>query len=493
MSIERKIFASFLFIFTLVFVLSAWAYFTHFETTLSAHQRTQAGVVNSNIYNDLKNALANNTSMLKNLNNDGDIALAYDAVPWLSVVGVGKVERNFRRIFENYPYLSTVSFYKNDALLVSLKREDYVADAAFFETLVDFDIQGSKVSVKTNMTLFLQHQLAQERVGGLRYLMLEKDDTVWLITPADYIPYGGKEIKTGKAFSFGAQKLVSSSCAHVEPSGYCLKSLISHEYYYDALRSLAVRMVALYLVVALAMYALAQYLSILIIRPIKTLEQATERYTKGDFSPITLEGEGEIASAIVAFNAMGHRIKNFTAELQEEVRLRTQELTTANQKLIRLASTDTLTGLYNRGKIDELAQIELERFRRFGHPFSIILIDLDDFKNINDTHGHQAGDIVLKEFAKLLQATTRKTDSLGRWGGEEFLVLSPSTTLAGAKTLAQAISNALKQATFQGFGSVTVSIGVAQYRQGETYKDFFARVDRNLYTAKTTGKDRIVG
>lgn len=493
MSIERKIFVGFLFIFTLVFLLSAWAYFAHFETTLSGHQRTQAGVVNANIYNDLKNTLANNAAMLKSLENDGDVALAYDNVPWLSVVGVGKIRRNFQRIFENYPYISTVSFYKNDALLVRLERESTPPEAALLDASFDIGMQGAKVLAQTNITLFLQHQLAQNRIGGLRYLTLEKNDAVWLVTPKGYAQYGGGGISVGKAFSFGEQKLVASSCAYVEGSEYCLRSLISHEYYYDALRALVARMVALYLGVALVMYTLSKYLAMLIMRPVKALEQATKRYTQGDFSPITLEGKGEMASAIAAFNAMGHRIKNFTGELQEEVNLRTQELTSANQKLIHLASTDTLTGLYNRGKIDTLVQSELNRFRRFGHPFCILLIDLDDFKNINDTYGHQAGDTTLREFARLLQSVTRETDSLGRWGGEEFLVLSPGTTLAGAKVLAQSIAGAFREKKLQDIGSVTVSIGVAQYRQGETYKDFFARVDRNLYTAKTTGKDRVVG
>ncbi|MBE0496870.1 MAG: diguanylate cyclase [Campylobacterales bacterium] len=493
MNIERKIFTGFLFIFTLVFVLSAWAYFAHFETTLSAHQRIQAGVVNANVYNDLQNTLANNASALKSLEGDGDIALAYDTVPWLSVVGVGKLKRNFQRTFENYPYINAVSFYKNNALLVKLANEKPSLEAAIFEASLDLGMQGSRVAVETDMTLFLQRQLAQNRIRGLRYLTLEKDDAMWLITPKGYARYGGDEIKKDKAFSLGEQKLVSSACARVENTGYCLKSLISHEYYYDALKSLIVRTVALYIGVALVMCFVARYLSVLIMQPIKTLEHATKRYTEGDFSPIELKSEGEIAIAIAAFNTMGHRIKNFTGELQEEVRLRTQELTDANQKLTRLASTDALTGLYNRGKIDELIHMELERFRRFAHPFCIILMDLDDFKSINDTYGHQAGDIVLKEFAAILQTTTRKTDSAGRWGGEEFLVLSPGTTLTGAKTLAQTIIETLRQRTFAGAGKASVSIGVAQYRQGETYKDFFARVDRNLYTAKTTGKDRVVG
>jgi len=493
MNIERKIFTGFLFIFTLVFVLSAWAYFAHFETTLSAHQRTHAGVVNGNIYNDLKNTLANNTSVLKSLENDGDIALAYDVIPWLSVVGVGKMKRNFERIFKNYPYIGEVSFFKNNTLLVRITKEERPLEAAFFEAIVDFSAKDSRALLKTNMTLFLQDQLTQNRVKGLRYLALEKEDAIWLITPKGYARYGGTELKAEKVISLGEQKLVSSACVHIENTGYCLKSLISHEYYYDALRSLVVRMVALYVGVALVIYFLAKHLSMLIMQPIKALEHATKRYTKGDFSPIVLEGEGEIASAIMAFNAMGYRIKNFTTELQEEVKLRTKELTSVNQKLVQLASTDALTSLYNRGKIDELIQGELERFRRFAHPFSILLIDLDDFKGINDTHGHQAGDIVLKEFAKILQATTRKTDSIGRWGGEEFLILSPGATLGGAKTLAQTILEVLRQKTLQDIGTVSASIGGAQDRQGETYKDFVARVDRNLYTAKTTGKDCVVG
>lgn len=156
-----------------------------------------------------------------------------------------------------------------------------------------------------------------------------------------------------------------------------------------------------------------------------------------------------------------------------------------------LAVTDPLTSLYNRMKINSVIQTEISRAKRSQCNFSIILLDVDHFKTINDKHGHQAGDRVLSRIAKLIKNRTREIDTAGRWGGEEFLVLCPETDLEGATKLAENLREEISQCTLKPAKQVTVSLGVAQHRVGETDEQLIERADVALYSAKEAGRNRV--
>ncbi len=154
-----------------------------------------------------------------------------------------------------------------------------------------------------------------------------------------------------------------------------------------------------------------------------------------------------------------------------------------------LAETDNLTGFYNRRKIEELLRKEIERFRRYKNPLSVLFIDLDNFKKLNDTYGHQKGDEILRGVARLIERELRKTDFVGRFGGEEFLVVLPETDAEGALKVAERIRRSVEKADF-GVEGVTVSIGVTELKEGDTLETLFNRVDRAMYLAKERGKNR---
>ena len=160
-------------------------------------------------------------------------------------------------------------------------------------------------------------------------------------------------------------------------------------------------------------------------------------------------------------------------------------------QISRMAEEDSLTGLYNRRKINELIQHEIERSERYQKGFSVIIIDIDYFKRVNDRHGHLAGDELLKNFAQILTDTIRHTDEVGRWGGEEFVVLCPETNLEGAASLANKIRQKIDNATFNGYGKQTASFGIACYQQGDTMDSMISHADMALYAAKNAGRDRI--
>ena len=168
-----------------------------------------------------------------------------------------------------------------------------------------------------------------------------------------------------------------------------------------------------------------------------------------------------------------------------------RKLEQLNLELERLSVTDKLTGLFNRVKLDAVLAKEINRASRFGETFSVLILDIDHFKEINDQHGHHAGDRVLEQIARTLMQNTRKIDTVGRWGGEEFLIVCPNTDANGARQLAENLRNAIAQLEFPGIGKKTVSIGASSFQLDDQVEDIASRADHALYEAKNAGRNRV--
>lgn len=178
--------------------------------------------------------------------------------------------------------------------------------------------------------------------------------------------------------------------------------------------------------------------------------------------------------------------------LEEKVKERTKELHVKNKLLEILAITDKLTNLYNRVKLDTVFESELNRAIRYESTFSIILIDIDFFKSVNDVHGHQVGDNVLIEFANILKTSIRDVDVLGRWGGEEFLIICPDTKTKGVISLAEHIRRKIELYSFKVVGNKTASLGVSSFMKEDTEEIMIQRADDGLYFAKQNGRNQVV-
>ena len=164
----------------------------------------------------------------------------------------------------------------------------------------------------------------------------------------------------------------------------------------------------------------------------------------------------------------------------------------SRKKFEAMALTDKLTGLYNRYKFYQMAQAELERAKRNKRPLSIILFDIDHFKKINDTYGHDIGDMVLQEIAQLIQKNIRRYDTLFRWGGEEFLILAPESDIHSSYQLAEKLRTLVASHSFKEVGNVTISLGVAQMNQADKDIDeVIKRADNALYASKANGRNRV--
>lgn len=175
-----------------------------------------------------------------------------------------------------------------------------------------------------------------------------------------------------------------------------------------------------------------------------------------------------------------------------EWRLEAERLRSRVSELERLAATDHLTGAWNRAQFERLIDVELARSVESRRPVSLVLLDIDHFKQVNDTYGHGVGDAVLRELVQAVQTRLRASDILFRWGGEEFAVLVCAAGYRGAERLARDLCAAVADRPFPGAGHVTISVGVAEHYGAEDHESWFGRLDEALYEAKRTGRNRVV-
>lgn len=216
--------------------------------------------------------------------------------------------------------------------------------------------------------------------------------------------------------------------------------------------------------------------------------------------PLTIEagGRNELHAVARALNTMRERLRSsfeenaalmrdlreMNATLQDRIAERTRDLET-------LAHTDLLTGLFNRRKLDEALAEAAERATLSGAPLALILGDVDNFKAVNDRYGHTIGDQVLVAFAALLRDAVRPTDILGRWGGEEFMLLCPATDLAAATAIAERLRQRVEATALPEVGPRTCSFGVAVLAPAESTDSLVARADAALYRCKRSGRNRV--
>ncbi len=160
-------------------------------------------------------------------------------------------------------------------------------------------------------------------------------------------------------------------------------------------------------------------------------------------------------------------------------------------QLKKIATTDALTKAHNRMKITEVLEHEVEITKRYSAALSLIMFDIDHFKVINDSYGHQTGDLVLMEIADIVRADTRITDYFGRWGGEEFILVLPQTNLVGTKILADRLARSIETHKFDDIEKVTASFGVTEFQEGDNINSLIKRVDNALYRAKEGGRNLV--
>ena len=235
-----------------------------------------------------------------------------------------------------------------------------------------------------------------------------------------------------------------------------------------------------------------------LIVPQRDLERA-----HAGFSRFAESGEGPAIGRTTTLQAKGRNGEEFPVDISlssinlrgkwnavgivrdASVRVRTEA------QLKQLATTDSLTGICNRRRFDEVLTNEIDRAARYSSPLSLILFDIDHFKRINDSFGHQTGDRVLIQLALVVGGAIRSTDLFARWGGEEFVVLMPGSSLNASRLLAEKLRLLLEQQSFADVGQVTCSFGVTDHTPGDDVDALMKKVDQCLYRAKASGRNRV--
>jgi diguanylate cyclase (GGDEF)-like protein len=267
----------------------------------------------------------------------------------------------------------------------------------------------------------------------------------------------------------------------------------------------------------------SRFLATRITRPLQRVVERTQEIARGELEgEIPTAGSDELDGLAVAFNRMSVDLKESqrrrdqamselaaaNQSLESRIQERTQRLTEVNASLLaeieerkrvekrleHAATSDYLTGLLNRPAMLRLLENEAERMRRTTAPFSIALADLDDFKQLNDRHGHAIGDRALAAIADTLRAALRGQDAVCRWGGDELLVFLPETGIEGAMGVAEKVREEFAKAPFVVQGQtvrLTLSLGVAEARREEAVADVVRRADVALYRAKQEGRNRV--
>ncbi|TSI07389.1 diguanylate cyclase [Lysinibacillus sp. BW-2-10] len=186
--------------------------------------------------------------------------------------------------------------------------------------------------------------------------------------------------------------------------------------------------------------------------------------------------------------------KNIAFEKLEQIYLEIEkkqiELMEMNSDLVTISNTDKLTGITNRRFFQEKLEQQVDLYQKEGKPFSFLIIDIDHFKKVNDTYGHQIGDIVLVKLATILKNIMRLEDVVSRFGGEEFTVILPATDIEKTISFAKKINQEVEEATWQETGSLTVSIGAATFTEQDTEISIIEKADRALYASKENGRNR---
>lgn len=235
-------------------------------------------------------------------------------------------------------------------------------------------------------------------------------------------------------------------------------------------------LVAIFLLISIAIMILIgiYYSNNNIIKPLSKVLAWTKFVEKGMYSfENSDKPKNEIGILMTSFHKMAEKIKS-NINLLEKISL-----------------TDQLTKLHNRRAIDSRLEEAYHTFKRYNTTFSVILLDIDHFKSVNDTYGHDVGDSVLKEFAKILKNSSREVDFVGRWGGEEFLIVCPNTNHDEVKILAEKLRKKVEEFTFKTVGKKTASFGTYEIKEDIDISKLIEKVDEALYKSKNTGRNKV--
>jgi diguanylate cyclase (GGDEF)-like protein len=358
------------------------------------------------------------------------------------------------------------------------------------------------------------HEFLQPPVGdfrGLRMMLSDASGRVHAASGARAETRIGAELPMASLLYPGSQQLADyadevgnrlvGSIAPLRRTGWYLVAEAEHAQAFAPAIAITNQIFIVDVCIILLFSVLAYKITLAIMQPIEALSEGAKRIAAGQVDhqiPLPANNDDELGLLTRTFNDMMRKLRSNQLEIEEDrIRLaeKNEELQRANEILAQLSITDGLTKLHNHRYFQDHLTREIKRVSRTRAPLSMILLDIDDFKQLNDVHGHAAGDEVLVALAAIMNDSARESDLIARYGGEEFVILMPNTDLAGAVHLAEKIRMAV-ETTRLIIGDtmkpidITISLGVAVYEGNR--REFFAEADRALYQAKAHGKNCVI-
>jgi diguanylate cyclase (GGDEF)-like protein len=358
-----------------------------------------------------------------------------------------------------------------------------------------------------------------DKDGKIQFSTNKYEEGNFLIIEKDLSSYLSNVVKSQNIEdSFEHLKVMNKNTFTYKSKFYNDTSIILISQNYDRYMELPFQMLKLQSSIFLSIFILvsiASYIFLIrnIIKPIEVLKQATKEIAMGDYShKIDIKTGDEIEKLADSFNVMNEqlvlsmsvlnkqkikveeanlKLNNFNLELEKEVQTRTKELEKSKELLEILATTDSLTQICNRHAIMERLDEEINRNKRYNIPLCVLLFDIDDFKKVNDTYGHDVGDDILVSLVNLIKEALRDIDIFGRYGGEEFLIIFPNTSMLDAKIVAERIRLNAANHKFDKVGKVTISLGLVECNVKDNHKELFKRLDNLLYESKKNGKNKL--
>ena len=349
-------------------------------------------------------------------------------------------------------------------------------------------IRGAAVHDANGNRLAVAGQVSMPKARLEDTVVVGEGNVLWVAVPIRHVALAADDL-------YSASSLGTVGTALPRVLGYAVVEVTL-----DALHEQQMDLLVWALVTACVGLLLAGLLSSWITssvsRPITQIVQAVSRIRRGDMSArVDVEQSGVLQPLAEGVNAMAQQVAQTQEDLRAKVAKATEELRWQKEVAERTARTDSLTGIANRRAFTERAEIEIERAQRYGTPLSIIMIDLDHFKKINDLHGHAAGDAILSYFAAAIEPQIREVDMFARLGGEEFAVLLPSVQASDAVKLAERMRVSLNTHVPAVNGAAlqySASFGVAEFNAADRgLHRWLARADAALYQAKALGRNRV--
>lgn len=417
---------------------------------------------------------------------------------------------DFSKITPHRPFIS--GWYRDS---------DNMRPKRAFATVVSDNAKGNGSLVASFSAQRLWRILSESKVGKKGYyivinsegeILFHPDLETWLTEPHKIAEIGIKgfdpkadETKGIKFYMLSDDQAYLANYVYDASYDFGLLSLQPKSEIDEQVASLLLVSKVMLATALIAILLISFWLYRKLVLPMGRFVQHTIEISEGDMEAPDIDvgnRQDEIGILAKHFNIMHHTIKRQIAELnahremlEQEVQERTKELEEANKKLDLISRTDELTGLPNRRDMLRTIDNEIQRVTRSKKPFCFIFIDIDHFKNVNDTYGHACGDEVLKHVSATIRNLLRKYDVLARYGGEEFLTLLPETDLEGAKIVAERFRKTIENTTVI-FGKlsikVTITLGVAQYDHALGADKSIQMADRALYEGKETGRNKVI-